>query len=236
MSSLRNRELGATLRHSVITGQPATVTIDHREYRIMTEQISGEPRKERYGVWPEGDVVTGYAMHETWASAKGHWDSVGYSGFRIYDFSSTPPTDVTDADPDAAPEMVWMAMRWEIRKWFGAWRSFDISESTTATWSGGELVYANAVRQFPVGYTPTIHDLNNALKPYNISVSVPEEPQWHIWDRRGDGKWEKDVADDYPRFGAAVTPYYCRVWGTVADRREKRDLLLEAAEKAGKGS
>ena len=55
MSSLRHRELGATLRRCCLTGQPATVQIDHREYRIMTEQISGEPRhwhhRERGGVW-----------------------------------------------------------------------------------------------------------------------------------------------------------------------------------------
>ena len=44
MTSLRHRELGATLRQCCLTGQPATVQIDHREYRIMTEQISGEPR------------------------------------------------------------------------------------------------------------------------------------------------------------------------------------------------
>lgn len=80
MTSLRHRELGATLRKCCLTGQPATILIDHREYRIMTEQISGEPRKGRYGVWPEGDAVTGYAMHETWASAKSHWDSVRHSG------------------------------------------------------------------------------------------------------------------------------------------------------------
>jgi hypothetical protein len=103
--------------------------------------------------------------------------------FHIWDYSTTPPTDVTDADPDAKPdaesEMVNWAMAWQVEDGFHRWESFDVDvrELTTCTYRNGDLRYAKASRRFPAGYTPTIHDLNEALKPYNVQVPVPEEPQ-----------------------------------------------------------
>lgn len=159
--------------------------------------------------------------------------------FHIWDYSTTPPTDVTDADPDAKPdaepEMVNWLMAWRIEDGFRRWESFDVDvrELTTSTYRNGDLRYAKASRRFPAGYTPTIHDLKEAMKPYNVQVPVPEEPQWHRWDRITHEWGSRFLYTTNPAYGI-VDPEAVWIFGTTSDRDEKRDAFLEAAQKAGK--
>ena len=235
MTSFRHRELGATLRQCCLTGQPATVMIDHKEFEVSTKQISGEPyKRHRYGLCLYmNDAIRGISgsyQYATWEAA----NSERTGDMRIWDHSTTPPTDVTDADPDAESEMVNWAMAWQIEDGFHRWESFDVDvrELTTCTYRNGDLRYAKASRRFPAGYTPTIHDLNEALKPYN--VQVPEEPQWHTWVRVY-GRWSASAPHYNGVSPSAVLDEDCViVWGTSTDRDDKRDALLEAAQKAGK--
>jgi hypothetical protein len=252
MTSFRHRELGATLRQCCLSGQPATVVIDHRSYEVSTKQISGEPyKRHRYGLCLYmGDAIRGISgsyQYATWEAA----NSERTGDMRIWDHSTTPPTDVTDADPDAKPdaesEMVNWAMAWQIEDGFHSWASpqwesfdVDVRELTTCTYRNGDLRYAKVSRRFPAGHTPTIHDLNEALKPYNVQVPVPEEPQWWMccgYRNEGWDKWTTSEAVE-PKGGIIWFGLgglnQCRVWGTTADRDEKRDTLIEAALKAGK--
>ena len=237
MTSLRHRELGATLRQCCLTGQPATVMIDHKEFEVSTKQISGEP-SGRFGVGLTAFVSV--PKYKLWRDAKVETKKNASSPlkFHIWDYSTTPPTDVTDADPDAKPdaesEMVNWAMAWQVEDGFHRWESFDVDvrELTTCTYRNGDLRYAKVSRRFPAGYTPTIHDLNEALKPYN--VQVPEEPQWHTWVRVY-GRWSASAPHYNGVSPSAVLDEDCViVWGTSTDRDDKRDALLEAAQKAGK--
>lgn len=41
MTSDRLREIGASVRHAALTGETATVTIDHKEYRVSIDELGG---------------------------------------------------------------------------------------------------------------------------------------------------------------------------------------------------
>jgi hypothetical protein len=233
MTSFRHRELGATLRQCCLTGQSATVVIDHKEYEVSTKQISGEPRG-RFGVGLT--AFTSVPKYRMWQDAKVEIRKNASSPlkFHIWDYSTTPPTDVTDADPDAKPEMVNWTMAWQIEDGFHRWESFDVDvrELATSTYRNGDLRYAKASRRFPAGHTPTIHDLNEALKPYNVQVPVPEEPRW--WKHEeGVGYREVSGKGAYPmvaldRDGDNITTVFK---STLSDRHETCVRMYSGFEK-----
>jgi len=178
-----------------------------------------------------GDAIRGISgsyQYATWEAA----NSERTGDMRIWDHSTTPPTDVTDADPDAKPEMVWWWMEWDAKIGFKPGLSGVQDKPRTyigLTLDCGIINGASVKKQFPTGYTPTIHDLNEALKPYNVQVPVPDEAKRWCWDRTYD-RWQEAAEQ---KQSAAINDWYVWVWGTEADRDEKRDALIEAATKAG---
>lgn len=181
--------------------------------------------KKRYSVWPaQGLAKINGPDHSTWTAAREEYNkrkNTGLEIWNIWDHSTNPPTDVTDADPEAEPEMVWWWMESDgyIKRSIGSKPYIRIEYEH-------DTINAIVRKQFPIGHTPTIHDLNEALKPYNVQVPVPEEPKW--WHRFADGRWT-EVSDGYSYFksdrGVEVT-----VLSTTANREQRYQQLKDAVE------
>lgn len=135
------------------------------------------------------------------------------------------------------PEMVWWQLRWRSKRGFVA-ASFVGSEMyldnprfmVMITGKDEDVTEVTVRTSFPKDYTPTFTDLNEALKPYNVSVPAPENPWWWKWDI-GEQDWYESVDSDG---NAAINDHAVWVWGTTLDRDVKRDMLLEVVKEAGK--
>ena len=120
--------------------------------------------------------------------------------------------------------MVWWSLYWDHRE-FRAERT-GCRDRTVAVTLGeeGGITYAFTRKQFPKRYKPTIHDLNEALAPYNVQFPVPEEPQW--WYRGDANEWGESRVQ-----GALWGTVFARIYGT-SENREERYQQLAAAVKA----
>ena len=169
----------------------------------------------------------------TWDEAKrehGYW---GRYGYRIWDHSTTPPTDVTDADPDAVTERTLWDCQWHSFGGFQTRPAMNGPADTTIEWNFGcEL--RNVIGQVESATEPTFAEFAAAVKDVTgVEIPQPEEPQWWTWDMTMQGLpayWRKAETTS----GAQVNRCFVTVWGTRDTIDAKRDRLLAAAREAGK--
>lgn len=57
MTSDRLREIGASVRHAALTGTDATVTIDHKEYRVSMEPVDETMEAEKMNETRRSELV-----------------------------------------------------------------------------------------------------------------------------------------------------------------------------------
>lgn len=80
MTSSRLREIGASVRHAALTGTDATITIDHKEYRVSMEKVNEtKETKEWWLSWTKGgtwDKVVASAPGEEFAAVEWKADEI----------------------------------------------------------------------------------------------------------------------------------------------------------------
>lgn len=134
------------------------------------------------------------------------------------------------------PEKRWWECIWSPPQGVSILGPTVFPKYTEITWSiEGELAGIEACVQSVD--KPTFAEFTAAVKDAT-GVEIPEpeeeEPRWWCWDasiRAGSPRphW-REACSRHPQTGG----YYTVIYGTTADRDAKRDLLLEAARKAGK--
>lgn len=194
--------------------------------------------EKRYSVWIRIDTAskTGPEFY-TWADAKEScmsWNSRDPdSRHRIFDHSTVPPTDVTDADPDA--EKRWWYCRWDNSGLFTCTATWSAQVDAFATWEDGDLL--NAAVNIHSATEPTFESFAAAVKDVaGVEIPQPEEPTWWCWNE-GKGQWFSDHEPDPPFVPVFVNILGQRVLiihGTTETRDAKRDRLLAAILEAGR--
>ena len=209
---------------------------DGAEYRVTVERIEPEPEK-RYSVWRTAEeALSSGAYYGDWDDAKKEW-LVAYPDFnyRIFDHSTNPPTDVTDADPDAEPDKRWWQCYWDYRN---GYEPHEFDGELTPAWA--DITYCDkkitvARANIHSATEPTFAEFAAAVKDVTgVEIPQPEEPTYWHWRR---AQWSEDENAD-GAIGVVLDSYgLCDgawVYGTTADRDAKRDALLAAAREAGK--
>ena len=200
--------------------------------------------ERRYSVWDQECVITQkHADHVEWHGANRERQALnaGQSDYdyRIYDHSTNPPTDVTDADPEAVtePEERWWC-EWSPTKGFKAEVAYASTAGGYYEWErDGSASLVNAAITSTT--EPTYTEFAEAVKAatgVTLPVEEVEEPQWWWCVIDDPDCWHvaSNQTGPWPYF--RLDPFYrdCRVYGTTADRDAKRDALLAAVRAAGK--
>lgn len=177
--------------------------------------------KPRYSVWGAQDQASRWSPdHINWNDANRALQAVG-ADWRIWDHATTPPTDVTDADPEKKPE---------------PWVRY-VKHGSTPRGAAFFVGYGSS----SVSDTPPA----DGSPYYRVTVEridpEPEQPKLWVWDVR-DAEWSVHADSAHPPYAEVTT---CGPNGTVVNlyvtaTTKTRDALRDealswAARAAGKG-
>lgn len=183
--------------------------------------------EKRYSVWNK--VKSAIAVgpeYRTWPAAKQEvdaWRQDGCHGWRIWDHATTPPTDVTDADPEAEDNGTITTTWWAVGDRFNGPNDMYWEESREAAVASTFAYGRGDSRAYKVDVTATV---------ISDPSAEPEQPRWWYWDKEQGWVFsfesEPRIEIEKDKLKSAV------VYGTSETRGKKVDDMFDAMMEAGK--